>query len=122
MMLKILISNFGFKEVFSGKMDKLFLLIYQLNYYFEYFLKDTFLYKILAQNEINIHEFADKWFTTLFSYNIKNEKVLRIYDMFLAQGWEFIIKFSIKILRKFSYIFKSKDCLDQIGDYFENFF
>lgn len=43
--------------------------------------------------------FAQKWFLTLFTYNVAFSKVIRILDIFFNEGWKVIFRVSIFLLK-----------------------
>lgn len=47
---------------------------------------------------LSTRTFASKWFLTLFACILPMEIVLRIWDVFLYEGWEFIFCVSLAIL------------------------
>ncbi len=48
---------------------------------------------------MSAHQFANKWFLTLFSCVLPLELVYRIWDLYVWEGWEAITKVGLAILK-----------------------
>jgi hypothetical protein len=48
---------------------------------------------------VSAHQFANKWFLTLFSCVLPLELVYRIWDLYVWEGWEAITKVGLAILK-----------------------
>ena len=66
------------------------------------------LYFYFKNNNINVNFFVSPWFITLFTcaypyvQDMKNPKILlRIWDLFLFNGWKNIIKIGLSLIKHF---------------------
>lgn len=58
-------------------------------------------HQVLAENRIQPQLFASEWFFTLFTYVVHEEEVLlRIWDMFLIDGYKALFRVGLAILQR----------------------
>ena len=43
--------------------------------------------------------YASQWFMTVFSYNFPFDVVVRIWDIFLAEGWKIVFRVALALLQ-----------------------
>ncbi|SCU83180.1 LAMI_0C02300g1_1 [Lachancea mirantina] len=93
-----LMEKYGLRELFLPDMPGLHLKLYQ----FERLLEEHSpgLYNHLARQGIRSSMYASQWFLTFFAYKFPLGFVLRIYDIFMAEGMESLLKFSVVLMLK----------------------
>ena len=103
--LSLLIST-DYGSLFSEDLEKLKKFFYVFERLINIFLPE--LYSYFLDNNINVSYFISPWFITLFTNvyphnsNLTEPKIiLRIWDLFLFNGWNSIIKIGISIIKHF---------------------
>lgn len=69
-------------------------------YVFEHLLKlqSRRLYERLVRDSVEPTFYATHWFLTVFSYNISFSLLVRIWDMFLCEGWKPVYRVALAFL------------------------
>jgi hypothetical protein len=95
-----LVERFHLKQLFMKNLPRLKLLFYQLDRLIGILLPD--LHEIFKEEMINSSHFSSSWFITLYSSTLQNKVdiLLKIWDMFLIDGWKVIFKTAIAILER----------------------
>lgn len=109
------------RNIFNSKMNKLNLLLFQLQKLLKIHFKNS-LYKLLSRKNIKVDIFATNWFLTLFSYAIKSEEILILWDLFLAKGWKVILQLCLQIFSEISRKIKDSDDFEEIMNHFKSIF
>ena len=101
-----LLINTDYGSLFSDDLEKLKKFFYVFERLINIFLPE--LYSYFLDNNINVSYFISPWFITLFTdvyphvSNLTEPKIiLRIWDLFLFNGWNSIIKIGISIIKHF---------------------
>lgn len=82
---------------FQKGLPLLRLSLYQLERLLELELPQ--LYHHFKDEGVNPVLYASEWFSTLFAYNFPLEIVVRLWDVFLAEGNEFLFKVALAVLK-----------------------
>ena len=88
---------FAMRELFRPNFPMLQLCFYQLK-----MLMDAHCPGLRAHLEgvgLDVSIFASQWFMTLFVYRLHFRSVLRLWDIFLCEGWKIIFRLSIMLLK-----------------------
>ena len=96
-MLHSLVKNYGFeglyKEGFPDLKKKFYVL---LNLEKKYIPK---IYDIFKRDGVFISIYASQWFLCLFTKDLKPSVLVRIFDVFLYEGYKVIYRFSLAFLK-----------------------
>lgn len=60
--------------------------------------KDAFMFEFLNQKDVNVEEFATNWFGTIFAYRFPLEFTYRMYDWFVIDGFNAVLKMSLALV------------------------
>eukprot|EP01103_Thecamoeba_quadrilineata_P016751 TRINITY_DN5692_c0_g1_i1.p1 TRINITY_DN5692_c0_g1~~TRINITY_DN5692_c0_g1_i1.p1 ORF type:complete len:529 (+),score=133.76 TRINITY_DN5692_c0_g1_i1:30-1589(+) len=95
-MVKIM-YDYGVRELYRAEMKALKLKLYQL----ERLLEDTLpdLAAHLRREQIETHMYGSQWFLTLFSSKFPQPFVYRLFDIFLNEGLDFLLRVSLSLLK-----------------------
>lgn len=58
------------------------------------------LYEHMKNEDVTISSFASEWFLTMYSYVLPLSLTLRIYDIFLVDGWKILHRVGLAILSR----------------------
>ena len=109
------------KGYFIDNFPLLTLNLHVFNYYFQRILPK--LYQHFKQLEIPNEIWSGKWFQTLFTMCLPFEVTCRVWDSLFAYGFDFIIPFSLSLLKHMeSYLLKLNDSFDVIQFFKESLF
>ena len=109
------------KGYFIDNFPLLTLNLHVFNYYFQRILPK--LYQHFKQLEIPNEIWSGKWFQTLFTMCLPFEVTCRVWDSLFAYGFDFIIPFSLSLLKHMeSYLLKLNDSFDVIQCFKESFY
>lgn len=89
---------FAVRELFRPNFPMLQLCFYQLKR-----LMTVFCPKVLEHLEslgLDVSIFASQWFMTLFVYHFPFRAVLRVWDIFLCEGWKIVFRVAISLLKQ----------------------
>jgi hypothetical protein len=75
-------------------------LLYQLERLIQIYVPDV--YASLQAKEIPCEVFSIQWYLTLFSCDFEPITLAKVWDIFLLEGWKFMFKLSISILKNMS--------------------
>jgi len=75
-------------------------LLYQLERLMQIYVPDV--YVSLQAKEIPCEVFSIQWYLPLFSCDFELVTLAKVWDIFLLEGWGFIFKLSISILKNMS--------------------
>ena len=96
-MLYSFIKNYGFEGLYSlgfPDLKKKFYVL--LNLEKKYIPK---IYEILKRDSVYISIYASEWFLCLFSKDLKPNALVRIFDVFLLEGYKVIYRLSLAFLK-----------------------
>ena len=116
-MLHSLVKNYGFeglyKEGFPDLKKKFYVL---LNLEKKYIPK---IYDIFKRDGVFISIYASQWFLCLFAKDLKPNILVRIFDVFLFEGFKVIYRFALAFLKlKEKAFIKKKNLLATKKEYF----
>ncbi|KAL4457024.1 hypothetical protein ABPG74_014662 [Tetrahymena malaccensis] len=106
------------KEMYKEGFPRLKILTFQLEIFMQNYLPELLQY--LKENNISVSYFCTKWFITLFSYDLENKTILKIWNLFLIKGWKVLIRIALALLKLFEKNIKSEHA-DNLSDYIRNF-
>ncbi|KAL4508330.1 hypothetical protein ABPG72_003634 [Tetrahymena utriculariae] len=106
------------KEMYKEGFPRLKILTFQLEIFMQNYLPELLQY--LKENNISVSYFCTKWFITLFSYDLQNKTILKIWNLFLIKGWKVLIRIALALLKLFENNIKSEP-VDNLSDYIRNF-
>eukprot|EP01122_Echinamoeba_exundans_P009352 TRINITY_DN3284_c0_g1_i1.p1 TRINITY_DN3284_c0_g1~~TRINITY_DN3284_c0_g1_i1.p1 ORF type:complete len:486 (+),score=65.15 TRINITY_DN3284_c0_g1_i1:45-1502(+) len=72
-------------------------LVYKLDRLTQILIPDLFLH--LKQENVSPLMYASEWFSTIYSYNFPFELTCRIWDIFLVEGLNYLLKIGLAILK-----------------------
>ena len=63
-----------------------------------------------ALNDVMITSFASPWFHTLFSWRFPLPLVLRVFDIFLREGFSIVFRLGLALLKEWQAVLMTMDC------------
>jgi len=110
-------DNLGIRGFFINGFPLLRLYYFQFQYYFKEFLPD--LNQLMETLDIPYEAWIGKWYQTLFTISLPLDLTVRVWDCIVSLGLDFLINFSISLLKVLEpQILKFSDTVD-ILDYFK---
>ena len=113
-----------YPSLFINELEKLNIIFYQFERLLSHYLPEVYFY--LIENKITPGFFASPWFITIFTDTFIDKKeinnkeiVMRIFDLFIFEGWEAIIKVGINLL-KFNEIKILKTPMEELLNFLTN--
>jgi len=115
--LKTLMSKppWNLSELYKPGMPGSQLLLYQFEHLLKHFVPDVASH--LERENIVPSMYATQWFITVFAYNFPFDIVVRIWDIFLYEGWKIVFRVAITIIRDRRKEILSRD-FEKILEYF----
>ena len=96
-MLDSLIKNYELERLYSNGFPDL-----KKKFYVMLNLEKKFIpriYEILKRDDLYISIYASEWFLCLFSKNLRPNILVRIFDVFLYEGYKVIYRFALAFLK-----------------------
>ena len=95
--LVCLMTTYGCGGMFRPGLPRFQLLTFQ----FDMLLKKTFpkLKKHLESQGVASSMYSSQWFITLFSYAFPFDLVVRVWDIFMAEGWKIVLRVALAIMK-----------------------
>ena len=113
-------SKFGIRGFFSENFPLLKAYIFVFNYFFQKKMPD--LKEHFERLEIPDEVWISKWIQTLYTICLPIDFTMRVWDCMMSHGLEFLISFSIALVKQFeSELLKMSDSFDVI-EFFRNIF
>ena len=113
-----------YPSLFINELEKLNIIFYQFERLLSHYIPEVYFY--LKENKITPGFFASPWFITIFTdafidkKEINNkETIMKIFDLFIFEGWEAIIKVGINLL-KFNEIKILKTPMEELLNFLTN--
>jgi hypothetical protein len=97
-LLNSMLTKFGLKEILAVGLPKLPLYIYKLECLVKAYIPA--IYDYLAANGLSVEFFATRWFLTLFSCDLSQELVEKIWDIFFIDKWKIIYRVCLVLLQE----------------------
>lgn len=91
-----LLEDYGIKSLFDRDMTGLQIILYKFDRLLEIYCPKLFNHFI--KQGIKSNMYASQWFLTMFSYKLPIDIVLKIYDMVIFEGIDYLLKISIKLM------------------------
>lgn len=93
-----ILTKFGMKDILAVGLPKLSLYIFKLECMVKIYIPA--LYDYFMQNGLSIEFFATRWFLTLFSCDLNQELVEKIWDIFFTDKWKMIFRVCLILLKE----------------------
>ena len=113
-----------YPSLFINELEKLNIIFYQFERILSHYYPEIYFY--LIENKITPGFFASPWFITIFTdtfidkKEINNKKIImKIFDLFIFEGWEAIIKIGINLL-KFNEVKILKTPMEELLNFLTN--
>lgn len=91
-------SPWKLAELYRPGMRGAQLLLFQFEELLAYFLPDVSSH--LKRECIEPSMYATQWFITIFAYNFPFDIVVRVWDVFLHEGWKIVFRVAVTIIKQ----------------------
>mmetsp|Transcript_23010 Transcript_23010/g.28246 ORF Transcript_23010/g.28246 Transcript_23010/m.28246 type:complete len:172 (+) Transcript_23010:35-550(+) len=115
--LKTLMLNppWDLAQLYKPGMPGSQLLLFQFECLLKHFVPDVASH--LEKENIVPSMYATQWFITVFAYNFPFDIVVRIWDVFLYEGWKIVFRVAITIIKEHRKEILARD-FEKILEYF----
>jgi hypothetical protein len=104
------------RKVFNTSLEKVHICLFQMRGLLDVFLPR--LAKHMEAETVDVAVYCTEWFVTIYTRSFPFDLVLRVWDVFIAEGWKIVFRVAIALLKVYEQHLLSCD-MEAISDFFK---